>query len=248
MIEINLAQYQENTATYYITVDGDIIEDKVEAKYFGIEGCVTIDGFYPGSLEDMKKSALRQYKDAKIERKKQTMYKLGQIAQLVYGDEVPTNILNQLLINPLSGLGLMSKQGALKSADQEQLADLMSSIDMGIMDGLKNVPSTIQGSFWLGYYHFVKAMELGKKYTIDDLKTIGQALYGERWQTDLSNALGLSDARRIRQWLAGERSIPFGIWQDLAAILKTKQMQMSEILNSITIDNGLAKSLKLTDC
>lgn len=31
----------------------------------------------------------------------------------------------------------------------------------------------------------------------------GRALYGERWQTDLARDLGLSDGRRIRQWLSG---------------------------------------------
>lgn len=162
------------------------------------------------------------------------MYKIGQIARLVYGSDVPNNVLNQLLINPAIGIGLMSNKGALMSADQDQLTELMDDLEMSVIDSLKDVPSTIQGSFWLGYYHFVKAMELGKKYTVDDFRKIGESLYGERWQTDLANALGLTDARRIRQWLSGDRPIPFGIWQDLAALLKSKQVQLLDILGNLT--------------
>jgi hypothetical protein len=67
------------------------------------------------------------------------------------------------------------------------------------------------------------------------LKTAGFALYGPRWQTNLSRALNLSDARRIRQWMAGERPIPDGIWQDLIDLLKIKIMVINvaiEKLNS----------------
>jgi hypothetical protein len=170
-----------------------------------------------------------------MDSKKNTMYKIGKIARLVYGSDVPNDVLDQLLINPATGIGLMCNKGALMSADQEQLTELMGDLDMGVIDSLKGVPSTIQGSFWLGYYHFVKAMELGKKYSIDDFRAVGESLYGERWQTDLAKDLELSDARRIRQWLSGDRPIPFGVWQDLAAILKTKQMQISDILDGFTI-------------
>ena len=34
------------------------------------------------------------------------------------------------------------------------------------------------------------------------LATIGRALYGERWQSDLARALGLN-ARSVRRWAAG---------------------------------------------
>lgn len=166
--------------------------------------------------------------------KKDVMYKIGQIARLVYGSEIPNNVLDQLLINPLVGVGLMSNSGALHSCDQLQVAELINDLDINILDDLKGVKSHIQGSFWFGYYHFVKAMELGDKYSIDDFRKIGESLYGVRWQTDMAKALGLKDARRIRQWLSSDRPIPFGIWQDLAALLKSKQVQISDILDRLT--------------
>jgi len=63
------------------------------------------------------------------------------------------------------------------------------------------------------------------------LKKSGQALYGERWQTDLSRDLGLSDGRRIRQWLSGDRPIPDGVWRDLAALLSERKAVINEVLN-----------------
>ena len=40
-----------------------------------------------------------------------------------------------------------------------------------------------------------------------DLKTIGEALYGERWQSSLARALEVSD-RTMRRWDAGEFNVP----------------------------------------
>lgn len=65
------------------------------------------------------------------------------------------------------------------------------------------------------------------------LVEIGQALYGRQWQTDLSRALGLRDARRVRQWLSGDRPVPAGIWVDLEEILKQRQDEISSILKKL---------------
>lgn len=53
----------------------------------------------------------------------------------------------------------------------------------------------------------------------DDLTEIGRALFGERWQTDLASVLQVNP-RRVREWIAGERSIPPALWPMLAATLK----------------------------
>ena len=34
-----------------------------------------------------------------------------------------------------------------------------------------------------------------------DLRAAGEALYGERWQTPLASAIGLSSTRRLREYL-----------------------------------------------
>jgi hypothetical protein len=61
----------------------------------------------------------------------------------------------------------------------------------------------------------------------------GIALYGERWQTELARSLGLSDGRRIRQWLSGDRPIPEGTWEDIEKLLANKRIILNETLVAI---------------
>lgn len=61
----------------------------------------------------------------------------------------------------------------------------------------------------------------------------GRALYGERWQTDLARDLGLSDGRRIRQWLSGDRPIPEGVWKDIARLLTERKSVIDDALNDL---------------
>jgi hypothetical protein len=42
--------------------------------------------------------------------------------------------------------------------------------------------------------------------TSGELRTIGERLYGPRWQTKLARALPVS-TRTVRYWLSGERAI-----------------------------------------
>ncbi|HID5691664.1 TPA: hypothetical protein ACXETQ_005480, partial [Klebsiella pneumoniae] len=65
------------------------------------------------------------------------------------------------------------------------------------------------------------------------LISAGQLLFGERWQTELARALGLSDGRRIRQWLSGDRPIPVGIWDDLRELLEDRSSKMELIVKQI---------------
>lgn len=67
----------------------------------------------------------------------------------------------------------------------------------------------------------------------DKLRRYGEALYGERWQSDLARALGIND-RRVRQWLTGDRPIPPGVWTDISKLLQQRQQQISELLNEAT--------------
>lgn len=65
------------------------------------------------------------------------------------------------------------------------------------------------------------------------LALVGNALYGERWQTDLARDLRLSDSRRIRQWLSLDRTIPEGVWDDLAKLLADRKLVIDDALNAI---------------
>ncbi|ATG96967.1 helix-turn-helix domain-containing protein [Paracidovorax citrulli] len=60
------------------------------------------------------------------------------------------------------------------------------------------------------------------KRDVQGLREAGEALFGGTWQTALAEALGLSDARRVREWLAGTRRIPPGIWDDIKRLLEER--------------------------
>lgn len=70
------------------------------------------------------------------------------------------------------------------------------------------------------------------------LVNTGKALYGDRWQTDIGRDLGV-DSRRVRQWLASERPIPPGVWNDLVKLLNARKLlieaTLEELKNSATI-------------
>jgi hypothetical protein len=60
------------------------------------------------------------------------------------------------------------------------------------------------------------------------LRNIGENLYGPRWQTELSNAISVSD-RSMRRWLAGEDLIPRGVWGDLRLLVQSRWIDLREL-------------------
>lgn len=66
----------------------------------------------------------------------------------------------------------------------------------------------------------------------------GNALYGERWQTNLARDLKLSDARRIRQWLSDDRPIPDGVFNDIADLLTSRKINIDNVLNELNPNQG----------
>jgi hypothetical protein len=50
------------------------------------------------------------------------------------------------------------------------------------------------------------------------LRQVGEALFGARWQSDLSRAIGISD-RTMRRWIADPHEIPEGVWSDISALI-----------------------------
>ena len=66
----------------------------------------------------------------------------------------------------------------------------------------------------------------------EKLTECGIALYGQTWQTQLGNALG-TDSRRIRQWLAGERPVPVGVWNDIKILAEQRRQQIDELITKL---------------
>ena len=161
------------------------------------------------------------------------MYNLGMVCREVWQDgTIPQDILDVILTRPASGIGLISK--FIAKADQDIITDLMDRIP-DIVDPPGGVKNEDQGPFWLGFYHFIKTREWTKKFGAAELESVGKALYGDRWQSDLSRGLGV-DSRRVRQWMSGDRPIPVGVWADIAGFLRKRQTDIKSILNDLTTD------------
>mgnify|MGYP001258084370 CR=1 FL=1 len=60
------------------------------------------------------------------------------------------------------------------------------------------------------------------------LRRCGEALYGPRWQTDLSRDLGVSD-RTMRRWVAGVDDIPGGVYADLSRLMLERAQTLDEL-------------------
>ena len=60
------------------------------------------------------------------------------------------------------------------------------------------------------------------------LRRIGEKLYGPRWQTDLSNAIGVND-RSMRRWVSGEDRIPEGVWRDIRLHVESRWIDLREL-------------------
>lgn len=66
------------------------------------------------------------------------------------------------------------------------------------------------------------------------LPRVGQALWGTRWQTDMAEALGVSD-RTVRRWVAGER-VPQGVWVDMIGIMDTRAAALNDLASTLRRD------------
>lgn len=53
--------------------------------------------------------------------------------------------------------------------------------------------------------------------TPDQLREIGEALYGTGWQSDLAADLGVAE-RTVRRWLSGAQIIPDGVAAEVRAL------------------------------
>lgn len=164
---------------------------------------------------------------------KEIMYTVGQLVRCVYGTDVPVNVQNTIIRFPSKGIGLMNQRGdIINIANQDEVMRLMDKIPGDLTDPKDKMDFDAQGAFWLGYYHYAKITNDVANYGANELSVVGNALYGEQWQTALSRDLKLSSPRRVRAWLSGERKIPTGIWFDIMSLLKSKQLKIEELIKN----------------
>ena len=70
------------------------------------------------------------------------------------------------------------------------------------------------------------------------LEQAGIALFGSRWQTELSASLKNADgkpldARRIRQWLAGDYATPEWVWPQIKLLAEQRKQQIDELIPTL---------------
>ncbi len=160
---------------------------------------------------------------------KNTMYNLGRITAQVFGDdEVPLALLDTLLVQPATGLALLTKRIEWKRA--EGLDELMDLLPADLSDPDGGIKTEDQMPFWMGYYKHKTAIDRSRKYDEQDLTHVGKLLYGDKhWQAGLARDLNV-DPRRIRQWISKERPIPATIWDDLAAMMLARKKMLDEAI------------------
>lgn len=161
------------------------------------------------------------------------MYALGQLARSVWQDgEIPPNILSNLLAYPVRGIGMASQTKEWRKADQVETARLIDKLSAEMGDQ-GPVPEGTRGAFWMGFYHYGTLLQNKKNLTADQLSEIGNVLWGEHWQTPMSEALALSSPARIRQWLKGS-NIPIGVWAELDLMLRARGEHIDAIRGHIS--------------
>lgn len=165
---------------------------------------------------------------------KEIMYTVGELVRCIYGSNVPVNVQNTIIRFPAKGIGLMSQRGDIINApDQDEVMRLMDKIPSDLVDPKDKMEFEAQGAFWLGYYHYAKIKDDVANYGANELAVVGNALYGDQWQTALSRDLDLSSPRRMRAWISGERKIPTGVWFDIISLLKARQLKIEEIIKKL---------------
>ncbi|KAB0585072.1 hypothetical protein [Edwardsiella anguillarum] len=66
--------------------------------------------------------------------------------------------------------------------------------------------------------------------TKDDLIAAGIAAFGQRWQTEMALALGVSD-RTIRNWVSGKYQIPDITSADVVLVLKRRKKEICDAIS-----------------
>lgn len=161
------------------------------------------------------------------------MRTLGQLVREIYGSEIPESIMSTILAKPATGLTMMMRSAAAKQANANSVETLLEKIPAGFKDPAGGVAIEDQGPFWIGYYQYMSATDLSATLGPEELERAGNLLFGERWQSELARALEVGD-RRVREWLARERSIPPGIWSDITALLKQRSAEGLALIKEFT--------------
>ena len=133
--------------------------------------------------------------------------------------------------NPLIALGDLTA-----SIESRETVAILTARDMAAKAYFKTSNEGVAIPEFLGVA--MGFFELPTAKSIQKLEQAGIALYGSRWQTELAaslkNADGKSlDARRIRQWLAGDYATPEWIWPQIKQLAEHRKQQIDELIGKL---------------
>lgn len=160
-------------------------------------------------------------------------YLVGRLCAEVYPDsvaDIPKKVTDKALSNPIEAIAL------LKLPNTAAVAEIMITMPADPPTYPHGAKIELQGAFWLGYYHQRAACKKARTMTPDDLAKAGTALFGERWQTTLAEALGFSDSARIRQMLNGRRRVSPGVAAEILAMLRQKSVEATATADELEDD------------
>lgn len=75
---------------------------------------------------------------------------------------------------------------------------------------------------------------MGENGHLELLRSVGEALYGERWQAPIATDLGVTD-RAVRYWISATNPCPDDLGMRLLAIVVHKRDSLAE-LESIVLE------------
>jgi hypothetical protein len=183
-------------------------------------------------------------------RIEEVMYIMGMLYREIFRyDDIPDQVIEATLRTPLAGLGMAMRTKAAEARRKSaNVVDLMAKIPAGFEDPERGIDTGKQGSFWIGYYHWLSFVGMSGKLNAEHLKRAGKVLFGERWQSDLARALDVND-RRVRAWVTGEGRIPPAIWSQIAKLLRKNSKESADLLSEfLRISKGDAdKALEAQD-
>lgn len=73
---------------------------------------------------------------------------------------------------------------------------------------------------------------MGPLMTPSDLAQVGEALYGQRWQSELARELGVA-VRTVQRWMDSTRAIPAGLPYELLKPLVTRWLTIDELITRL---------------
>ncbi len=73
-----------------------------------------------------------------------------------------------------------------------------------------------------------------------ELREIGEALYGPRFASQLARDLGV-DVRTMQRWLAGQRSIPHRVRNELRVKIEDRAALLTELAKTLRCANNFRR-------